>query len=85
MCEQTPKKNDGAAIEENGRRKWIWFQDYDYNSDDFEKIGCDFEKNNDVCVGKVGNASCKLFHMKNAVDFAKRWIESNRSSIPNHA
>ncbi|MGX8709804.1 MAG: aminoglycoside N(3)-acetyltransferase [bacterium] len=78
MCDKMPKKKDGAAIEGNGERKWIWFQDYDYYSDDFVRIGNDYEVYNDVNIGKVGNANCKLFLMNNAVNFAKEWIESNR-------
>jgi len=72
-------KRMGAAIIENNKRIWKWFEDFDYNSDeDFEKIGKAFEEINSVVVGKVGNAQCKLFEMKAGVDFAREWIESNR-------
>ncbi len=74
-----PKKRMGAAIIENNKRTWKWFEDFDYNSDeDFQKIGNAFEETNDVFIGKVGNAECKLFDMKDGVDFAKNWIQNNR-------
>lgn len=71
----------GAAIIENTKRVWKWFEDFDYDSDeDFDKIGRELEETNKVVVGKVGNAQCKLFDMKSGVDFAKEWIKSNRFS-----
>jgi aminoglycoside 3-N-acetyltransferase len=74
-----PIKRMGAAIIENNKRTWKWFEDFDYNSDeDFERIGSAFEETNGVAKGKIGNAECKLFDMKDGVDFAKNWIENNR-------
>lgn len=73
------KVKQGASIKENGQRIWKWFEDYDYDSDDFIKIGEAFEKSSDIVTdGKVGNADCKLFNIKAAVDFAKKWIIENR-------
>lgn len=69
----------GTAIIENNQRTWKWFEDFDYNSEvDFEKIGIAFDETNNVVVGKVGNAQCKLFPLKAGVDFAKEWIQGNR-------
>lgn len=74
-----PMKRMGAAMLENNKRIWKWFDDFDYNSDlDFEKIGEAFEKTNDVEIGKVGNAQCRLFDIKSGVDFAKVWLGDNR-------
>lgn len=79
LNEKMPIKRSGAAIIENNKRIWKWFEDFDYNSViDFERIGNLFEKTNNVRIGKVGNAQCKLFNMKLGVDFAKQWIQNNR-------
>ncbi|MGH4122841.1 MAG: aminoglycoside N(3)-acetyltransferase [Clostridium sp.] len=79
LNEKMPTRKMGAAIIENNKRIWKWFEDFDYNSDDdFEKIGMAFEATNSVVLGKVGNAECKLFNMKTGVDFAKGWLQSNR-------
>lgn len=79
LNDKMPVKRLGTAIIENNKRIWKWFEDFDYNSDeDFEKIGKEFDKANNVVVGKVGNAQCRFFDMKVGVNFAKKWIESNR-------
>lgn len=79
LWDNMPKRRLGAAILEDNKRIWKWFEDFDYDSEkDFQKIGKEFEKNNNVGIGSVGNAQCRLFDIKAGVDFAKKWIESNR-------
>jgi len=78
LIDKMPTKRTGAAMLDNGERCWKWFDDYDYNSDDFELIGKDFEENYIVQKGKVGNAECRLFEMKAGVDFAKVWLMEHR-------
>jgi|SRR5665647_1887624 len=78
LINKMPIKRMGAAILDNGERCWKWFDDYDYSSDDFILIGKDFEKNYIIQKGKVGNAECKLFEMKDGVDFAKTWLIKHR-------
>ncbi|MGH4140501.1 aminoglycoside N(3)-acetyltransferase [Clostridium sp.] len=79
LNEKMPTTKMGAAIIENNKRIWKWFEDFDYNSDnDFEKIGKAFEATNNVTLGNVGNAQCKLFPLKIGVDFAKQWLQINR-------
>ncbi|MGB4660438.1 MAG: AAC(3) family N-acetyltransferase [Mobilitalea sp.] len=68
----------GAATKENGRREWIWFEDYDYDNEDFKKIGEAFEAEKEIVHGKIGNAECRLFDIKDAVDFAVKWMRENR-------
>ena len=79
LNDKMPRETMGAAIIENNKRIWKWFEDFQYNSDaDFEKLGKAFEATNNVVVGKVGSAECKLFDMKLGVDFATKWIHDNR-------
>lgn len=73
-----PKEKTGTSIIEDGKRIWKWFSDYTYDSEDFEKLGRDFEKNSLVTKGKVGNAQCILFDMKTGVNFAAKWLSNNR-------
>ena len=73
------KKKMGTAIEVNGNRKWEWFSDYDYDNSDFEQLGENFEGEClDIKSGIVGNAICKVFYLRDAVDFSIKWIEANR-------
>ena len=62
----------------DGIKKWVWFEDYGYDSDDFDKIGDEFEKSNKTIKGKIGNANCTLFSMKDGVDYATNWLDANR-------
>ncbi|HSP47389.1 MAG TPA: AAC(3) family N-acetyltransferase [Clostridiaceae bacterium] len=71
-------KQAGTAVMEDGVRVWKEFEDFDYDSSDFGQLGLDFERNHPVKRGKVGNAQCRLFDLRQGVDFAKDWMEQNR-------
>jgi Aminoglycoside N3''-acetyltransferase len=51
---------NGMPIYENGKKVWKEFEDIDIDSDDFQELGKDFERDNEICIGKVGNATCRL-------------------------
>jgi aminoglycoside 3-N-acetyltransferase len=78
LCGNTPIKRQGAALLINQVREWKWFDDFDYDCDDFDVLGKDFEDKNVVIQGKVGNADCRLFDIKTAVDFSVDWLNRNR-------
>ncbi len=69
---------NGMPVQENGTVCWKEFEDIDISSDDFEKLGNDYEKENSVTTGRVGNAVCKLINQRSLVDFAVKWMEKNR-------
>ncbi|MBU7036406.1 MAG: AAC(3) family N-acetyltransferase [Theionarchaea archaeon] len=66
MCE--------APVLEEGKRVWKAYEDIDYNSDEFEAMGEDFEKACDVKKGYIGLAASRLFSQKEAVDYAMKWL-----------
>ncbi|MFA6857207.1 MAG: AAC(3) family N-acetyltransferase [Treponema sp.] len=80
MADYPAKKiiKNGMPVTENGTVCWKEFDDVDISTDDFEKIGTDYEKENDIQTGKVGNAVCKLINQRSLVDFAVKWMEKNR-------
>ncbi len=78
LLDRMPLKQMGTAIMENGVRVWKWFEDYAYDSGDFERIGEAFEGNSTVFRGEIGNAECRLFELKDGVDFAVKWLRENR-------
>jgi aminoglycoside 3-N-acetyltransferase len=78
MTPGMPVKRMGTALLENGQRVWKWFDDYDYNSDDFEFLGRDFEQNHTVQKETIGNAECRLLDIRDGVDFAKEWLIEHR-------
>ncbi|HSP47390.1 MAG TPA: AAC(3) family N-acetyltransferase, partial [Clostridiaceae bacterium] len=69
----------GTALLVEGRRKWKVFRDYDYESGDFGELGEAFELKNPSRKGMVGNAECRIFDMKEAVDFATVWLGAHRT------
>ncbi|MFZ1990599.1 MAG: AAC(3) family N-acetyltransferase [Alphaproteobacteria bacterium] len=68
----------GAATSVNGERVWVEFDQYE-GGDDFQMLGEAFERDaGDVSIGKVGEAECRLFPMRAAVDYAVDWLRANR-------
>ena len=79
LNDNMPKKRMGAAIVEDNKRTWKWFEDFAYDSnEDFEQIGKTFEDTGNVIVGKIGNGECRMFDMRTGVDFAQNWLAKNR-------
>jgi aminoglycoside 3-N-acetyltransferase len=78
LMEEMPVKRTGTAMLVDGVRVWKWFDDFAYDSDDFESIGKEFEEKHSIKKGMVGNAECRLFEMKDGVDFAREWLLKNR-------
>lgn len=68
----------GAPIIENGQRIWKRFKDIDIDADIFPAIGQDFEQTQQVLSGKVGQAACRLFQQRPAIDFATGWLKRHR-------
>ena len=59
-------------------REWVEYQDLDYDSDDFEKLGAGMEEVIQTRRGQVAQADCRFFAQRAAVDFATRWLELKR-------
>ncbi|WP_042461914.1 aminoglycoside N(3)-acetyltransferase [Neobacillus dielmonensis] len=66
----------GAPILIEGERVWKGFEDLEFREELFEEIGKDFEQENKVVTNKVGSAHCRLFSLKEAVDFAEAWLKN---------
>ncbi|PZD93059.1 aminoglycoside N(3)-acetyltransferase [Paenibacillus sambharensis] len=73
-----PEKQMGTAMLEQGERVWKTFTDYAYDADDFADLGADMEGRVAVKLGRIGRAECRLFSVKEAVDYAKAWLADNR-------
>ncbi|MFW5920502.1 MAG: aminoglycoside N(3)-acetyltransferase [Polyangiales bacterium] len=68
----------GAPMIEHGPRHWIEWEDLDIDTSDFEALGEAFEQSGKVRVGRVGRATARLFSVRSAVDFARRWLDRHR-------
>ncbi len=73
--DETPLHTTTTLIEENGVREWRSFkQIVDMDDVWLRELGAAFEENNEVSVGVVGLAECRLFSQRAAVDFAVGWL-----------
>jgi aminoglycoside 3-N-acetyltransferase len=79
LCNCTPRMKLGAALRTEKGREWVWFEDFNYDCDDFDHLGMDFENTCEVRNGMIGYAHSKLFRIKSAVDFAAEWLKTNRN------
>lgn len=68
----------GAAMLVDGKRVWATWQALDYDSDDFEKLGEDYEASVGYQPGKVGQAVTRLISQRAVVDFAVKWLPEHR-------
>jgi len=75
---KSPRKTRGAAVLEKGERKWVSWEEIEYNSDDFRELGIAFEKSIGYRTMKVGQADSRLLPMKELIDFAVDWFQRNR-------
>ena len=69
-----------AAILRDGVRQWVTLDEtIDYDSDDFDRLGAEYERQIGYETGKVGRADARFLHAKPLVEFAAQWISANRA------
>lgn len=65
-----------APIIKDGKRVWTEFNDIEFDTDVFEDMGSDFEKDNEIKIRFIGSAKSKLFKQRLAVDYATQWLKN---------
>jgi aminoglycoside 3-N-acetyltransferase len=87
--ESPPKKQYSCAVLVDGQGQWFDYEDVVLDDTDFVEIGKCLEdeaseesRRSEVSVrkGNVGNASCRLVPMMQAVDYAENWMKQNRTN-----
>jgi aminoglycoside 3-N-acetyltransferase len=70
----------GSAVFVEGERQWVAFDDLDWDDEDFNALGADFEQAHPGAVqsGTVGKAPTKLIRQRALVDFGVTWLETHR-------
>ena len=68
-----------SAVSEAGKRVWKAYETLFVDGNDFDKIGEDFEKAYAVSRVQIGNALVRLMYQRELVDFAVKWMETNRA------
>jgi aminoglycoside 3-N-acetyltransferase len=69
----------GTAMHTAQGRRWVTWVDVATNSDDFDDLGAAYEASAVVTRGRVGEANCRLFPVRDAVAFAVGWLAERRS------
>lgn len=72
--------SSAAPITAGGHRRWKRFRDINYHSEDFPRLGRDFEREcrDQIGRGRIGYATASLFSQRLCVDYAEKWLERNR-------
>lgn len=74
-----PVGNHSCAVLTERGRQWVSYQAVALDDADFARLGADFEIHSGLInVGRVGAAYCRLFPVREAVEFATRWFATNR-------
>lgn len=69
-----------APVLVQGSKQWITYRDYNISSDDFDKLGQDYELTNSSIFarGHIRQASCFLAPQRALVDYAAEWLRTKR-------
>lgn len=69
-----------APVLVEGHRRWKSYNEVNYDSSDFGRIGDAFEEHQkqQVLRGRIGQADSRLFPQRQCVDYAVGWIERHR-------
>lgn len=67
-----------SAVLENGKRIWKAYDTVFVDGEDFCEIGKAFEKEHEIKKVLLGNAVLRFMKQRELVDFAVKWIETNR-------
>ncbi|MEG0453578.1 MAG: AAC(3) family N-acetyltransferase [Coprobacillus sp.] len=70
--------NTGSRIIKNGQSIWQPYIEINHDDSDFDVIGKDYEKENLISKGNVGEGVARLIDMQTITDFAYRWMKINR-------
>ncbi len=69
---------NGCAMMVNNQRQWVEWEGLDYDSDDFEQLGKDYESKINYKPGKIGLAEARLISIRDIVDFGIDWLKEKR-------
>jgi len=71
--------NHGTALRTPTGREWTTYPDVRTSSDDFGVLGATYEQTEKITKGRVGQATCRLFPLAEAVAFATNWLPKYRT------
>lgn len=85
LAEHRADREQGVTAQEapvlvDGERTVVSYEELEYDSDDFEQVGLDFEQDRPGAIarGTVGVGEARLIPQRSLVDYAAEWFEENR-------
>lgn len=73
-----PLMQSGVPWLDNGERVWVSFPDVEFRELYLGEAGKAFEEVNEVTIGQVAAATCRLMPQRTVVDFAVGWFDAFR-------
>jgi aminoglycoside 3-N-acetyltransferase len=74
---------NGAPVLIDGERRWVEIEDINGWMHDFDRIGDEFNKGDEIVRGRVGKSDrVWLMRQRPLVDFAAGWMSRNRREKP---
>ncbi|ERJ10891.1 aminoglycoside N(3)-acetyltransferase [Haloplasma contractile] len=67
-----------SAVNQDGERKWIQFEDIDLDTEHFNDIGLQFEQKHSVQKGVIGAADTIVVNMASLIDYAVEYYKSQK-------
>lgn len=74
-------ERQGSAVWMNGQRRWVEYDLFDYDSDDFAALGADYEDANDYTPARVGLGEVRFHRLAPLLAFATGWLEAKRGRV----
>jgi aminoglycoside 3-N-acetyltransferase len=75
-----PFRTHSCAVMSPAGRRWVTYDAVTLDASDFSDLGLSFERQAGVVtIGKVGEATCRLFPLPVAAEFATKWFIDNRT------
>ncbi|NOX31144.1 MAG: AAC(3) family N-acetyltransferase [Actinobacteria bacterium] len=68
----------GVPMMVGGERQWVNYDDLETCEDDFDELGVAFATSGKERQSTTGHGVARVFPMRDCVDFAVDWIQSNR-------
>jgi aminoglycoside 3-N-acetyltransferase len=63
----------------DGEIEWTEVSEIEFMDDGtLNRLGADFEQTHEVVVGAIGSAECRLFSVRDCVDFGAEWLERQK-------
>ncbi|WP_106397098.1 aminoglycoside N(3)-acetyltransferase [Actinocorallia populi] len=76
--ENPPVQEYQAVVLDRGERRWRRFRDIRLDDSDFELLGKEMEREVPVAHDTFFGSELRMFALRDAVDFAKRWLRDVR-------